>query len=83
MEININKPIVAANTISNNIDVSADVRKPEVRQVQDLSISHSASAPEDVTAAGISADALTRDDALGKLVGSAFALPPPPMPNFT
>ncbi len=83
MEININKPIVAANAISNNIDVSADVKKPEVRQAQDLSISHSAAAPEDVSAAAIPAEALTRDDALGKLVGSAFALPPPPMPNFS
>ena len=27
--------------------------------------------------------ALVRDDALGKLVNSAFNLPPPPMPDFT
>ena len=27
-------------------------------------------------------DALVRDDALGKLVGVAFSLPPPPMPSF-
>ena len=26
--------------------------------------------------------ALSRDDALGKLVGEAFNLPPPPMPDF-
>ena len=27
-------------------------------------------------------DALSRDDALGKLVNAAFSLPPPPMPAF-
>ena len=27
--------------------------------------------------------ALSRDDALGKLVSAAFNLPPPPMPSFT
>ncbi len=27
-------------------------------------------------------DAISRDDALGKLVSSAFSLPPPPMPAF-
>ena len=27
--------------------------------------------------------ALSRDDDIGKLVKSAFNLPPPPMPNFT
>ena len=32
--------------------------------------------------ASVPADALLRDDALGKLVKSAFNLPPPPMPAF-
>ncbi len=82
MEININNSISAANPIANQTDVTQDVKKPELRQAQDFSITHSAAAPEDVAAAEIPAAALTRDDALGKLVDSAFALPPPPMPNF-
>ena len=32
--------------------------------------------------ADVPASALTRDDDLGKLVGAAFNLPPPPMPAF-
>ena len=32
--------------------------------------------------ADVPADALSRDDALGKLVNSVFNLPPPPMPTF-
>lgn len=28
-------------------------------------------------------EALSRDDALGRLVNAAFSLPPPPMPAFT
>ena len=32
--------------------------------------------------AEISADALSRDDDLGKLVNAAFSLPAPPMPDF-
>lgn len=38
------------------------------------------SAAEPATA--VPDSALTRDDALGNLVNSAFALPPPPMPPF-
>ena len=33
--------------------------------------------------ADVSDAALSRDDALGKLVSSAFNLPPPPMPAFS
>ncbi len=47
-----------------------------------LTVTEQTATPEDIAAAAISDAALTRDDALGKLVSSAFALPPPPMPNF-
>lgn len=33
--------------------------------------------------ANVPDSALVRDDALGKLVDSAFSLPPPPMPAFS
>ena len=43
--------------------------------------------PADLASAEPLADvpdaALSRDDALGKLVSAAFNLPPPPMPSFT
>ena len=48
-----------------------------------LSISESPASPEDVSAASLPESALSRNDDLGKLVSSAFALPAPPMPNFT
>ena len=48
-----------------------------------VTITMSAAAPEDISAAAIPESALSRDDDLGKLVSSAFALPAPPMPNFT
>lgn len=47
-----------------------------------FTITESAVSPEDVGAAGIPEVALSRDDALGRLVGEAFSLPPPPMPDF-
>ena len=47
-----------------------------------LTITRSAASPEDISAAAIPESALTRTDALGQLVASAFDLPPPPMPNF-
>ena len=48
----------------------------------DLTITQSAAAPEEVSAAAIPDSALARDDALGKLVSAAFTLPAPPMPQF-
>ena len=47
-----------------------------------LSITQAAVAPGEIAAAGIDESSLTRDDALGRLVASAFNLPPPPMPDF-
>ncbi len=36
----------------------------------------------DISAASIPESALGRDDDIGRLVGRAFGLPPPPMPDF-
>jgi hypothetical protein len=49
---------------------------------QFLTITESTASPEDIAAAEIPDAALSRDDALGRLVGEAFNLPPPPMPAF-
>ena len=47
-----------------------------------LTITHATASPEDIAAAQIPDAALTRDDALGKLVSAVFNLSPPPMPAF-
>ncbi|MBQ7666752.1 MAG: hypothetical protein IJS46_02020 [Kiritimatiellae bacterium] len=50
--------------------------------MSNVTITHGIASPEDVAAAEIPEAEFSRTDALGKLVGSAFALPPPPMPAF-
>ena len=47
-----------------------------------LTITQGVASPEDIAAAEIPEAALSRDDALGKLIGEAFSLPTPPMPDF-
>ncbi len=55
---------------------------PTTQSPATLTVTEQTATPEDIAAAAITDAALSRDDALGKLVSSAFALPPPPMPNF-
>ena len=52
------------------------------RTQSEITISHAVASPEDIQAAAIPESALKRDDALGDLIGRAFNLPPPPMPNM-
>ena len=52
------------------------------RMTSDVTISHADASPEEIQAATIPESALRRDDALGNLIGGAFNLPPPPMPNM-
>ena len=47
-----------------------------------LTITRADVAPEDVAAAEIPDAAFTRGDDIGKLIGAAFNLPPPPVPSF-
>ncbi len=47
-----------------------------------LSISNISADEESSIGSDIPDTALSRQDALGKLVNSAFNLPPPPMPQF-
>ena len=47
-----------------------------------LTITHATATPEDIAAAEIPDAALSRDDALGKLVSGVFSRPPPPRPAF-
>lgn len=57
-------------------------KHPNIQTSKPLTITHGAATPEEIAAAEIPDSALTRDDSLGKLVGQAFNLPPPPMPAF-
>lgn len=52
------------------------------RDGADLTVSYACPALEDVAAADVPDAALTRDDALGRLVASAFTCPAPPPPSF-
>ena len=62
-----------------------EVRDGAWRATRDaqLTITHTAVTREEIAAAEIPESALTRDDPLGDLVGRAFNLPPPPMPDFS
>ena len=67
---------------------TADAAKVDARREANdsLSITSAAARPDGIASSEPTADvpdsALVRDDALGKLVNSAFNLPPPPMPAF-
>jgi len=88
MEINLNSGNIgnlgAGRGISDMQGVDAglaaqDAQKPGAPV---FTITEAVASPEDVEAAAIPESALSRDDDLGKLVTTAFNLPPPPMPNF-
>lgn len=59
-----------------------DAAKTQANPAGSVTITQAAAAPEDIAAAGIPEETLSRDDALGRFVSSAFSLPPPPMPDF-
>lgn len=64
-------------------DVSANrMAAGRGRDGADLTVSYACPAPEDVAAATVPDAALTRDDALGRLVAAAFTCPAPPPPLF-
>ena len=58
-------------------------RHPTTQPTNHLTITRATTTPEEIAAAEIPESALTRDDALVDLIGRAFNLPPPPMPDFT
>ena len=64
---------------STNMQASS---KSDLKAPAPLTITEAVAAPEDIAAAEIPDAALSRDDALGKLVGAAFSLPPPALPDF-
>ena len=88
MEVNVSKNAANWNVGRETVDVSAapamasEARVAPATPRAPLTITQTAASPEDISAAAIPESALTRTDALGQLVASAFDLPPPPMPNF-
>lgn len=85
MEINFNKGLSGNLGVrQETLDASQLSRLGSgvAQSANNLTITKTTASPEDIAAAGISDAALSRDDALGKLIGEAFNLPPPPMPDF-
>jgi len=83
LNINVNSGLNnAAAIMAGGPQQPANAEKASDGKMANMTITHAAVAPEDVAAAGIPDEALLRDDALGKLVASAFSMPPPPMPIF-
>ena len=83
MEINLNKGLSGNLGVrQETLDASQASRLASggVQSPNHLTISHATASPEDIAAAGIPDMALSRDDALGKLIGEAFTLSPPPIP---
>ena len=82
MEIRINSNMNIRNAeFESAKPVAQQKERPAV--TQSLSISHApTSAIDDTMGIDVSEESLTRTDALGKLINSAFNLPAPPMPEF-
>lgn len=65
------------------MDASKVSNPASLRVLTQASRSRSADLVSAEPVANVPDSALSRDDALGKLVNSVFGLPPPPMPNFS
>ena len=81
MDISINRNL-NANKAGFEAGVSAVKSKEIAAEKPLLSITSKAADEESSIGSDIPDAALSKDDALAKLVSSAFNFPPPPMPNF-
>jgi hypothetical protein len=61
-----------------------DLPKAQEAKIErpNLTVTHAPVSQEDALGIDVPETALTRKDALGELVSSAFQLPAPPMPEF-
>ncbi len=57
-------------------------QEAKVERPPNLTVTHAPISQEDNLGIEVPETALTRKDALGELISSAFQLPPPPMPEF-
>ena len=74
---------VDASRVSGPASVAAQpANRSAPQSPSQLTITIAKVSPEEIAAAEIPDAALSRDDALGRLVGEAFSLPPPQMPSF-
>ena len=81
MNISINKNL-NANKVEFEAGASAVQPKESPKEKPVLSITTMATDEESRIGSEVPAAALSREDALGRLVTSAFNFPPPPMPTF-
>lgn len=90
MEINLNNNLGVSRDVAGTRPLDAEFATKTVAETGADQMVRDAvtitSAPAGLVSAEpvahVPADALVRDDALGRLVGEAFSLPPPPMPPF-
>lgn len=85
MEVNFNKGLAGNLGVRQETLDASQVPRPAsgvAQPASHLTITNATASPEDIAAAEIPDAALSRDDALGRLIGEAFSLPPPPMPDF-
>ena len=80
--VNIGRNPVAAGQAAAPATPQGPADTGAFRNADGLTVTQAPAAPEDIAAAEIPESALSRDDDLGRLVSSAFALPAPPMPDF-
>jgi len=80
--IGIGRDAPGANGVGAEIESKGADVKPVSRDAVTFTSAPAALASAEPVA-DVSDAALNRDDALGKLVNSAFNLPPPPMPAFS
>ena len=87
MDLNINNIGIGTGAFGIGDQMNAGSQKVEGAKVESRDVKLSGPQPFDVLrgsepVADVPAEALVRDDDLGRLVSAAFNLPPPPMPAF-
>ena len=71
----------AATAVKGDV-AEASVKASSLPSFGGMTVSEGVGDSVDILAARLTADDLSRDDSLGKLVFTAFNLPPPAMPDF-
>ena len=83
MDLSINRNLTAHQAALSSVEAASTPKNAGTPSGEpSLTITRATAADEDFDAAGIPEAALSRTDPLGKLVETAFNLPPPPMPDF-
>lgn len=82
LNINSNMNAIGASRLVGAALSESHIAKSRANNADGFTITHAVVSPEDVEAAAIPDETLSRGDSLGALIGRVFSLPPPLMPNF-